>query len=490
MAKKKPSPSSETEPAGKSEQAAAPSTRRRHVRPLAGLIGLGALNALWAAFLWSELILARAGGKPFCAIGEGFDCGALWDGGFASAIHGATRMPVAGWGVIFGLICTALPLFALVKTAEGEESPPLLSALKVLAVGGLVGLVVLIGASAAAGTVCLGCLGTYLLVGLWAVTCLVGLKDVGFPAPGPGVGWAAGSALVGYLVLLYPGVSTPKPMEQAGRDAIAAAGHAGDHAGHVEEKGPSHNQHAAQQTQGPENPPPVEEPQDPAARVRAFLSSLPPQMQQAVSDSLYVYRTAKAVPVKTPRVVLGDPAAPLLITDFTDSRCGHCAQLHETLKEINKAVPPGSFKLEPRHFPLDGNCNPNIQRKAPDSVSCVSARAQICMEGSDKLFDFSGELFANGPQLNADLVMKIAAKYADLPTLQACMDKPETTQKLNDDIGWAIDHELEGTPLVLLNGKKATSFGPFLFAMILLGGDPNHPALSGLPPPQPGAHLH
>ena len=43
--------------------------------------------------------------------------------------------------------------------------------------------------------------------------------------------------------------------------------------------------------------------------------------------------------------------------------------------------------------------------------------------------------------------------------------------------------------LVLVNGRKATSFPPFLYAMVLTGGHTDHPAFATLPAANPSAQL-
>ena len=54
----------------------------------------------------------------------------------------------------------------------------------------------------------------------------------------------------------------------------------------------------------------------------------------------------------------------------------------------------------------------------------------------------------------------------------------------------ATRHEFEGTPLVLVNGRKGSAFGPFLYAMVLTEGRPDHPAFGALPAPKPPHHDH
>lgn len=460
-----------------------PSTQ---ARPLAILTAIGALNALWALFLWAELLLTRAGGKAFCALGEGADCGSLWDGAFASAIHESTGLPVAGWGLAFAFVSLVLPLIAIERSSSTGNAASWLTAVRVVAIGGLVGVVVLVAAAAAAGIFCLGCTVTYVLTAAYGGAALVMLPK-GMPELPKAMGTTVLAMAAAFIALLYPGMHTPKSAAKQEQAAMAAA-----------TKTPSST--SAQNSPDPHQAP------DPAAvdpailtmpgtpeaiaRARAFLAGLPPEMKQAVSDSLEIYRHGKAVPVRKPRAVVGDPNSPVRITDFTDAKCGHCAQLHMTLAEIVKALPPNAFHVEPRHFPLDKGCNKEVQRDAPDKASCVAARAQVCLEGNPRLFEFSGKIFESGRDLTVDKVWQIASTFAPRADLEKCVNDPATQAAIDDDIAWAVEHELEGTPLVLINGKKGTSFGPFVFAMILAGGDEKSPIFEGLPPPQQGAHIH
>jgi hypothetical protein len=54
---------------------------------------------------------------------------------------------------------------------------------------------------------------------------------------------------------------------------------------------------------------------------------------------------------------------------------------------------------------------------------------------------------------------------------------------LQDDVEYAWRYQPEGTPLVVVNGRKATQSGAFLYSMALTGGDAKSPAFERLPPP-------
>src|SRR3569833_3706010 len=56
---------------------------------------------------------------------------------------------------------------------------------------------------------------------------------------------------------------------------------------------------------------------------------------------------------------------------------------------------------------------------------------------------------------------------------------------LQRDTQLAMQHGIEGTPLVVINGRQAPAFPPFIYAMIIAAGDSNAAGFRILPPPRP-----
>lgn len=481
---------------------------RRLRRSLLVLAGLGLLSALLSGFLWQQLLVARAGGIPVCGFGGAEDCGALWDSAFASTVHSSTGVPVAGWGLAWGLVALALPLLALADKAREMASAAILW----VALGGLFSSGVLAGLSLTQGIFCAGCVGTYVLVMAYAAVAFAGLRTQALRAAGPGLALALSATLVAFLVVLYPGLRTPMSASDSLRQAI-------------DEAGPPVSTPAAESGRPPSTPVPSEaaEPEDgtegegeservaPGAEsatatdaegspsqadeelraeidrtIRDFILQLDPQAKQVLADGLYVYKTSTVVPAREPRLVVGSEDAPVLLTDFTDIRCPACADLHANLTIFERVLPPGTFRLEPRHFPLDGRCNPLIPKERPEPIRCLAAKALICLESFAEpieVVQVQGRLFEMQKQLDEGLLFSITDRYAPRAELQACMDREATQEKLEQDIRWAEQQDIRGTPLVLLNGRKASSFGAFLYVLLLNEGDPEHPAFDQLPPP-------
>jgi protein-disulfide isomerase len=424
---------------------------------LAALCALGLLTALWSVVLWGELRVMRAGGDAFCALDSLGSCAQVWDSRLAGAVHARTGVPVAGWGVAWSLVACGLALAALLRRAQGVDDPALVTALRVTAAGGALGVALLMVAVALDRTFCGGCAVIYVLVAGFAGIALAGWPQAGWPDLSRAMALCGSLVVVAWLALLHPGSRTPKSTTEAAHEAVAAT------------------------PRSPGRP----------GELAALVASLEPPLKQALSDSLAIYKAAPARPEPEPRSYLvGDGRTPVRITEFTDIRCSHCADLHRTLMELKENLPPGSFSVVPRQFPLDAACNPALRSEPRDPVRCLSARALICAEGQPGAGALAGAMFERQSDLGEADVRALFARNVPAVPLDTCLADPQTEQKLQADIALATGHGIEGTPLVLVNGRRGTSFGPFLYAMVLTQGAPDHPDLAALPPPNPSAHLH
>lgn len=439
-------------------------------RPLGILTLLGTLAALWALFLWTELVSARAGGEPLCAFSASADCGKLWDAAFASAVHRLTGMPVAGWGLVWGVAALVLPLAALVALSEGKDAAKILAGVRWTAAGGLLGVGMLLSASAAARLFCTSCALTYLASIAYAAVTFLALPRKKPLLAMNGFGAALAAVAAAYLVLLYPGLRTPKSVAREGIRALAQMASSSSST----ERKPASTSAARPELE---------------SLLEDFVPNLQPQVAQLLSDSLRIYRSSPVVE-EEPRNLRGDPSAPVRITEFTDSLCSHCATLHGTISYLESVLPAGSFSVDSRQFPLDGNCNRFLQPRGLETVRCAAARAQICMESTPHAFEFAGAVFDRQEGLTEDLVFQLAAPFMERSKLEACMASAETERKLADDVTYAWSFEPDGTPLVLVNGRQGTAFGPFLYALILTGGNADHPIFDTLPAPREDAHIH
>jgi hypothetical protein len=356
---------------------------------------------------------------------------------------------------------------------------------------------------------------TYALVLAYAAVCLraaIGLRPAQIQR---GALLALGVTSVAFLALLYPGLHTPQGAEGERAAFLEATKHSIEEevkpadvakapveeevkpadvakAPVEEEVKPADVAKApAEEEVKPDaaKAPVAEEVKPDAARLDELIARLSPELRQRLSNSLAAFTRGDRIPLRPGRLVIGSPAAPVRITEFTDTLCGHCARLHGSIEILQEMLPSGSFALESRHFPLDARCNPAIQMKSQDDgVRCLAARAMICTEKNWMLF--ASVLFKNQRRLTTEMIYSLAAPFVSRERLEDCVASAETEAKLRDDIAWALQHDIQGTPLVLVNGSEASSSLEFLYAMVLAKANPKHSAFAVLPRPQPQARLH
>ena len=218
-----------------------------------------------------------------------------------------------------------------------------------------------------------------------------------------------------------------------------------------------------------------------------FINAYKPEDQQAISNIIDLYRHAPLVEaaVSTKRQSFGTAEAPMSLLEWIDIQCPHCKNLNHALEQLQDVAPGSTWRIESRHFPLDNECNPYGPHSRKPGVSCLAAKVLICLADKPNLKDVRNELFAQQRFLSKEIIWNTAAEDADtLKSLKACVDSEATQATLKEDIELAEAHKISGTPLVVVNGRKAAAAPPIIYALILAAGNPDAEAFKKLPPPQ------
>jgi serine/threonine-protein kinase len=464
-------------------------------------VALAVAAALVALFQWAQLVAARSGGSTVCSINETLNCVAVWSLPFASFVHRWTGLPIAGWGLVWALSAAAQGLLLLYRAAlqDSEACEVLSGSLRWTALIGVLASGGLAAVSFASHLACPTCLVTYALVGLFAAAVHRGL-----PRPWDGglvvsrrVLWSAAlPTLVAFAALLVPGLRTPHGGDAASAlpHSLGAApqGNASSTTGGATLPG---SKGAPEPSGGAAKPggaaasggAPTEGVSDGGAA--EVVAGFTPEQRRSVADAIVAYRSAP--PVTPPagvatRQLYGPKTATVKLVEWTDIRCSHCRHLVESVGELKRLVPSsdtqGRWSVEPRHFPLDGSCNPHVQVPDATGVRCLAARVQICLEGQPDYWDIQRKLFEAQASLDGpDKVFAVAGgARMGLSRLRQCVGSPETAKKLAEDIEYASAFHPSGTPVLAINGREAPPSPPFLLLMILLGGKLDAPILSTL----------
>jgi len=419
------------------------------------LIGIALLALALGIYQWIELIQIRTGGSaPLCSLSAKINCATVWNSPLADKVHDLTGIPFAGWGVAWAAIVLLLGIELTVLARKGNPLGTAVLALRLTTGFGVVTALALFTYSIAIGVICPTCFLFYILVVAAAVLAFRGRH-------GEGGQWnhallqSMGLLLILLAVLLLPGRNTP----QQSQDLATL--------------------NPLSKTTADTKPG-----EDPLAK---FLLTLPPKARQLVSDARAVYRAAPLIdrPVDINRLITGNARSPVHLIDWIDIRCPHCKHLEEALTQIRQSTPTNSWSEEGRHFPLDSECNSNMTRSDGTHVACLAAKMLICLGGSPKGHQVRTTFFQKQGHLDVDNMWEIAAATpTQRKSLETCVSSQATDNMLRDDIDYAMQHHIQGTPLVVINGRQAPGYPPFIYAMIIAGGDSNAEGFKVLPPPR------
>jgi protein-disulfide isomerase/uncharacterized membrane protein len=144
----------------------------------------------------------------------------------------------------------------------------------------------------------------------------------------------------------------------------------------------------------------------------------------------------------------------LVVTEFSDYQCPHCARAHQRLRQLVTKYPE-AVRVVHRHFPLDNDCNPRIPRPF-HTHACYYARLAVCAVALGKFWRGNDYLFAHGRD-ESSVAIEAFARELSIPAdvLKDCLaTKADTLLKRDIDAGakWDID----GTPTFIVGGEKFT----------------------------------
>lgn len=161
----------------------------------------------------------------------------------------------------------------------------------------------------------------------------------------------------------------------------------------------------------------------------------------------------------------GDLTSAITLVEFADFKCPHCKAAAETIKNFAKGQPKVKIIFKP--FPLDGNCNPNINSKG-DNSRCQMAALVLCTEKiAQKGWELHDYFFENQESLSQIADIKPSFKeFSDNLKLNSdeiikCSESSEAYDSLRKMSEEAKVADVEGTPTIYLNNKKL-NYGQFL----------------------------
>jgi uncharacterized membrane protein/protein-disulfide isomerase len=161
--------------------------------------------------------------------------------------------------------------------------------------------------------------------------------------------------------------------------------------------------------------------------------------------------------VAQPRVPLIIPSegAKVLIVKFNDFQCPPCRQSHLMYMPIIKkyeAEHAGAVRYILKDYPLDSECNANVQNGGPHPAACEAAAAVRLARLHNREEAMIDWLFANQPQLTPPLVRQAARDVGQVTDFDA--KYAATLEQVKSDIALGKQLNVRSTPTFFLNGVK------------------------------------
>lgn len=432
---------------------------------ISGLAGVAVTTYQWLALL----SLRTSNEKPLCAINEALNCGAIWDSPLSTTIHQYSGIPIAGWGFIWSALIIIFSGKLLLDSQKDKPNSLALSALFVNTIVGLIGVVALVLYSISLQVFCLSCIAFYIVTAVVAYIVLTKLSrdNISYSS---GSGAALAATLILALALYLPGQNIP--LQSVLNSPLVTANTAS-----------SDDQNNTADNDAPTTS---------NEKLKQFIAAQPIEALQAMSNFLAEYQDAKPINHATDsnRVSFGNAQSPVKIVEWLEITCPHCAQLSQQLTSIRNSTESDSWSLETRYYPLDSECNPNLSRSRNNGVSCLAAKSLICLSNDKaKAHEIQETFFANQKQLTTDMIRDIIRdQQVDMIELAACLESEATADALATDIAMAQDHDISGTPLVVMNGRALTAMPHLIYSLILSGGNDKATEFALLPKAEPISH--
>ncbi|PJE75845.1 disulfide bond formation protein DsbA [Candidatus Uhrbacteria bacterium CG10_big_fil_rev_8_21_14_0_10_48_11] len=174
--------------------------------------------------------------------------------------------------------------------------------------------------------------------------------------------------------------------------------------------------------------------------------------QPTTNDQAPAATVGTIAPVSSSDHILGDPKAPVVIVEYSDTECPFCKQFHTTLQQVYSQN-NGEVAWVYRHFPLA-----SLHSKAPHEAEATECAAEL--GGNDGFWKYLDELFSrttSNNTLDESALPEIAsAAGLDVNAFNKCLSSGKYTQKVQDQYDEAIAAGGTGTPysVIIANGQK------------------------------------
>ncbi len=164
--------------------------------------------------------------------------------------------------------------------------------------------------------------------------------------------------------------------------------------------------------------------------------------------------------------IVGNPAAPIVIVEYSDLECPFCKDFHQTMRKImDEYGTKGQIAWVFRNFPIASN-HPKAQHEH-EAAECAAE-----LGGNDTYWKYINRIFEITPSNNgldpAELSNVAAQVGIDKKSFDACLSSGRTKDLVDRDYNDAVNAGAKGTPysVVIANNQKAVINGAYPYPAV------------------------
>lgn len=162
-------------------------------------------------------------------------------------------------------------------------------------------------------------------------------------------------------------------------------------------------------------------------------------------------------PITVDDHILGDPNAPIVIVEYSDTECPFCKTFHGTMDKImNEYGKDGRVAWVYRHFPLD-----QIHSKADKEAEATECAAEL--GGNDAFWKYLNRIFEITPsdnQLDLAKLPEIAVEIGlDKTKFETCLSSGTYAAKVESMFQSGVTAGVRGTPhSIIVTNKDGSKY--------------------------------
>ena len=168
-------------------------------------------------------------------------------------------------------------------------------------------------------------------------------------------------------------------------------------------------------------------------------------------QSIKHYTLLKHNPYKISGNYLGNRNGKIKVDLYSDFVCPVCYSYNIMLHKIAKKEK--EVYIVHHNFPLDTECNPYLEKQMHKGA-CRMARFSIAAENQGKYWDMANAIFEKHPKTDAEGISIAEEIGLNINEFIKDINSKQTYDRIKKEIDEAIMLGLDGTPNIIVNGKR------------------------------------